>query len=371
MLEDPIVQPSLTTHLKIEVARIVIQQDELKQIPPGELALELLSPKRDVITIRVQEGDQVTWVRGVVEYRGDALNLARTEGDCDVTRIANALRDYYILRYGDDGLKIIDTRENGRICDCTVADPSHFSKFLHLIHNNGAFRYPLSDHRPGIYAYTERPDREPYDIRIQMADRVYKPLLKEVISWNDVFRSGFNEWTRLEQDERMWTKKVPKQIVDMLSEAKDLFERNNKLRTQLNELILETTNAVVTRLGVAKEDELGTVDFRLVREPGGNDSIYVSWIWEQEKNLSEYVLDIVDMYPRYKMTWRLETWLVPRPSGVGRLVADDQMTREIVNRILRVLMSKEFAREILRNNKATKELGRKIYALIDEELGRE
>ena len=354
--------------LTIWVDRIEIQQDELKPLPPDNLTLELLSPKRDVVTIRVQEGTRQTLVRGVIEYRGDALTLSRKEGDGDMKRIAEALGEYYVERYSTPGLRIIRIRENGRICDCTLPNPPHFSKFLHLIHNTGEFDHPAREPRPYPYARAQRDDGETYEVRVQLADRVYKPLLKEIVSWNDPIRAMFSVWTTLEQDERMWTKKVPKQIVDLLSEAREIFANNHKLRTQLGNLILGVTIATVISHGIVKEDELGTVDFRLVREPGGYDNIYILWIWEQEKDLSNYVMDIVELYPQYKMKWWVETWLVPRPGGAVRRVAEDKETREIIDTILKFLMPDAVARKLQENNRRIKELGRTIYSLIDKEL---
>src|SRR6267143_5540954 len=103
-------QSEVGTLLKIEVIRIEIQQDELEPLPPDDLTLELLRPKRDVVTIRVQAGDRETRIRGVVEYRGDALILSRTDGEGEVKQVAEALGQYYTLRYGEEGLKIIRIR---------------------------------------------------------------------------------------------------------------------------------------------------------------------------------------------------------------------------------------------------------------------
>ena len=141
-----------------------------------------------------------------MEYRGDALILSRTDGDGEVKRVAEALRQYYSLRYGEEGLRIIRIRKDGKICDCTLTNPRHFSRFLHLIHNNGAFDYPLTGNLPEISDHMNAvpvEGREPYGIRIELADRVYKPLLKEIVTWNDPIRARFDEWTRLELDERM------------------------------------------------------------------------------------------------------------------------------------------------------------------------
>jgi len=109
---------------------------------------------------------------------------------------------------------------------------------------------------------------------------------------------------------------------------------------------------------------LGTVQFRLVGEPGGNDTVYVSWIWERETDLSSYLMD----YEPPETKWRLETWVSPKKGGPMVIVGGDVESRNIINHVLTLLRANKLARELQANNTRIRELGPRIFSLIDEEL---
>ena len=116
----------------------------MKPLPIDKLTLELISPKRDIAQLSVNQGSKKSRVRAVIEYRGDALILARTYGDCDIEQVAETLTLIYLKRYGRKAFgEIIGRRKEGKVCDTTLEDPHHFSKFLHLIHTLGELEDPL------------------------------------------------------------------------------------------------------------------------------------------------------------------------------------------------------------------------------------
>lgn len=349
----------------IQVTRIEIQQDELKPLPPDKLTLELLSPKRAIAALNVQENGDMTKLTAVVEYRGDALILTRTEGNCNVEQVARTLAADYLNRYGKQGLKILDNRKDGKVCRCTLTDPDHFHKFLHLLHNVGGLEYgnnreiALSPPEPIL----SREDR------IQLADRVYTPLLKEVNNWNDPLMGRFSEWTTLAQEQRMWVMKVPKQIAILLNESRNMFLLRGKLWGVLEGLIQEAINLFApTILGIAKAADYTNFDFRITPEIGTYISFYISWLWVSEKDLSNYIKDIVESRFHPGTQWGLETWAANRQGGTVVSLGYDRKTRQFLNKVLGYLMTKSEAGELVQLNKQIKTNGYEIRDLIDAEL---
>ncbi len=208
---------------------------------------------------------------------------------------------------------------------------------------------------------------EPVDVtHAQLGDRVYNPLIQELASWSDPLQASPSEWKRLQLAERRLVLKVPEKITGLRNEADDLFDKRGKLRTMLHEYVDDTTKSVLVTLGIVNSEDLGSFEFRLMGQPGSYNPLYVSWIWESAKNFKDYVWDIKSKYPQ-RTQWRLETWVNP-PNGGGRLVGRDRETETAINRVLRFLMSQQFAQELLTVNKRIQELGPQIISLIDEEL---
>lgn len=360
----------------IKVYRIVVQPDKYKPVSLKPVELEVLRLKRALVDVEVRNGQRESKLSAVIEFRGHALTLSRSEGDCNVDEVGRRLGIEYHRRYGKEGLRLIDNIFEGRrVCEYTVADPARFLDFLHLVKNRkgldvyeGEAETVDFNTRLGVY-----PRKVIKEFQIQLSDRVYTPLLREVGTWEDPMRARFSEWTRLEQEERLWVRNVPEDIAKLLHEAKISFERIEKLRVALNELISEATGSYAknwaSKLGPDRVDDIGSVEYRFVREPGGFvQGIHVSWLWELETSLSNYLADIIQLHPTPKAKWKLETWVYPRTGGAGIQVGGHWETRELIDRILRFLMSQEMARELREKNAKVKDLGKRILTRIDEEL---
>lgn|SRR5438309_5874277 len=194
-------------------------------------------------------------------------------------------------------------------------------------------------------------------------------MLKEVSTWKELSRARFSEWKRLEQEQRMWTKTVPKPIVDLLEEAGYFFESRGKLWWTLTNTI---ENAIKEQApAILRPDNVQDAtnfQFYLSVEQGGYEPLYLLWIWESEKDLSNYVMDIVESrYPPGRK-WTLETKATMLPSGTVKSVGETVETKELMNRVLSILMYQEPAQEFLRNNQRIRDHAGKILALIDAEL---
>ena len=356
----------------IEVTRIEIQQDELKPIPSERLTFEVLSPKRAIASLSVRQGPDKSKVTAVVEFRGDALILSRTEGDCDVQRVATVLRIHYLERYEKDGLRILGNRKDGKICDCTLEDPDHFHKFLHLLHTIGGLEYHVPERQESGVTPRGAPSKEGHEIRAELADRVYTPLLKEISLWKEPRRGGFSEWVRLEQEQRLWVKKVPQPIVDLLNETRTLFDTKGKLWIHVRSLIEDALNSTApTIFGAENVQGLSNFEFRLLTKPGGTETLSIIWIWESEKDLSNYVMDFIESNYPPGTGYQMETWAVSRPSGTVKPVGRTNETRELINKVLSYLMIKQPAREIIQTNHKIRDNSDKLLSLIDAELGKD
>jgi hypothetical protein len=371
-------------NLSIRVSKITHQSDKFKRVDTKSVEMEALRLKRAKVWIDATENSKPSHLLAVIEFRGKQLLISRRDGECDPGQVAWRLSKYHSFRYGKPGLRIISAVSNTSSCDCTLENPSEFLKYLHLIKNNGVLeirvRYEKSDEIPGLALKesfklgsneVQQPtgrdrheQQESNETIVQLSDRVYNFLIGELSSWNDPIMARFSEWTRLLLAERRLVMKVPAHISKLLNEASGLFENSAKLRRMIHNFIDENTNSYVTQLGIVKFGNFGAVEFRLIGEPGGNDRIYVSWIWERETNLSNYLLD----YEPPDTKWRLETWVYSKKDGAGILVGGDEQSRNIINHVLRLLMANEQARELQANNAKIRELGPRIFSLTDEEL---
>jgi hypothetical protein len=100
------------------------------------LQLEMLQLKRALVEMQCQTTTE-SELKAILEYRGRTLVLSRSKGNCDVRIIVEALASDFFDRYGDDGLVLVATREDQRICESTVKDPDEFLGYLHFIHTRG------------------------------------------------------------------------------------------------------------------------------------------------------------------------------------------------------------------------------------------
>ncbi len=344
--------------------------------------MEVLSQKRAKVAIEVKEDSKMSSLMARVEFRGNAITFTRNEGDCDTSQVAWRLSKYHRLRYGTPGLRIISAPGLKDSCDCTLENPAEFLDFLHLIKTNKRLevsiqreksvpsgvrqveKFKLGSSQAQQFTREALGEQETNETIVQLSDRVYSFLIKELGSWSDPIAARFYEWPRLQLEERRLVMKVPPHISNPVNEASGLFESNAKLRKIVHNYVDESTRSYITQLDLVKFGDFGAVEFRLLGEPSGYDRIYISWIWERETNLSNYLHD----YEPPDTKWRLETWVYSRKTGASILVGEDEQSKSIINHVLRLLMGNEQARELQANNTRIRELGPKIFSLIDEEL---
>ena len=359
----------------VEINKITVQPSKYKPVSLKAVELEVLRFKRALVRIAVREGERESRLLAVIEFRGRGLTLSRTEGDCSVEEVGRRLGLEFYKRYNKEGLRLVDdSLDPGKTCEYTVEDPMEFLAFLHLIKNRGTLE---------VYGQTNEsshinmnplglPHREPTEFEIQLADRVYTPLLREIATWEEPIAATFHEWKRLEQEERLRIKKVPKPITDLINQAWILFESKTKLTKIFHSLISTRINSYAPAIiGLDNAQDMSSIEFRLVGEHGGSTAIYIPWIWQAEEGLRNYVLDIVGTNFPAGTRWHLETWVYPRPSGTGRLVGKTKETEELINKVLSSLMFQEVAQQVRTINKEVKQIGKKLLSLIDAELGKD
>jgi uncharacterized protein (TIGR02391 family) len=209
---------------------------------------------------------------------------------------------------------------------------------------------------------------------LELIDRVYTPLVKEVTTWrDDPTRADFSQWKRLNLEERYWVKRVPSQIAKRFEEAGVLFEGISQLRLNVQTLISSSINesfadAWLVKAGFPKEEGLGNVDFRVVLDENPVVAIYLSWLWESGKSLKDYIEMIAGRQSNPKTKLALQTTIFSRKSGTGKIVAGNDDTYSSIEKILDVLESQQSAKDLLRKLEKVKELGKEILAAIDEEF---
>ena len=208
---------------------------------------------------------------------------------------------------------------------------------------------------------------------IELVDRVYNPLIKEVTTWRDnPTKAFFSEWNRLNIEERYWVKKVPSQITKRFEEAEILFGRISQLRLTVQTFISTTLSQLfgdswLAKAEFPKEEGLGNVDFRVLIEENPVAVIYLSWLWESGKPLKEYIQTIVPrIQPSAKLA--LRTTIFSSKGGTGKIVAENDETYAAIERIVGLLKDQEPASDLLRKLDRVKQLGDEILAAIDEEF---
>ena len=208
---------------------------------------------------------------------------------------------------------------------------------------------------------------------LELVDRVYNPLIKEVTTWRDnPTKAFFSEWNRLNIEERYWVKKVPSQITKRFEEAEILFGRISQLRLTVQTFISTTLSQLfgdswLAKAEFPKEEGLGNVDFRVLIEENPVAVIYLSWLWESGKPLKEYIQTIVPrIQPSAKLA--LRTTIFSSKGGTGKIVAENDETYAAIERIVDLLKDQEPASDLLRKLDRVKQLGDEILAASDEEF---
>jgi len=245
-----------------------------------------------------------------------------------------------LLRKLDEG-KILDARN----------DPTNKSQF--------------ASHR-------ETPTRHK-QLPLELVDRVFNPLIKEVRTWlDDPSPANFSEWKRVNLEERYWVQRIPQRIAQRFEEGAVLFEQISQLRLTVQTLIATALNDFFAESWLAKaefpkQDGLRNVDFRVVLDENPLRVIYLSWLWESGKPLKEYVDTIVGRLPNSSMKLTLQTTIFSK-SGTGKIVAGNDETYGAIEKIIGVLKSEKSAIDLLHKLKRIKELSKEILAAIDEEF---
>jgi hypothetical protein len=210
--------------------------------------------------------------------------------------------------------------------------------------------------------------------KLQLIEKVYKPLLKMVKVWNDDPTKGDSaEWARINLEEPFWVKKVPSYIKEDLDEAEALFRELPKLRALTERLISDAESRflgenLLERAGFARGEGIGSVLFRALVDGVMRAQIYPNWLWESRKTLSEYLMVIADSLYLVDPKWELETVVYGKKSGTGRTALTGQGTRDGINKILEYLDAQEPSRKLRENLSVIEKMGGKIGTMIDEEL---
>jgi len=110
-------------NLSILVKKIAVQPTKYKPVSLDPVELEVLRLKRAVVPLDVREDGREAKVTATIEFRGKALTLSVTQGDCDVGQIAWRLSKFHYSRYGKAGLRILSPPKPGKLCYCTLDNP--------------------------------------------------------------------------------------------------------------------------------------------------------------------------------------------------------------------------------------------------------
>ncbi len=229
-----------------------------------------------------------------------------------------------------------------------------------------SLKLPLATHRNSPVKQKQLP--------IELVDRVYNPMIKEVTTWrDDPTRAFFSEWKRLNIEERYWINRVPSQISLRFEEAQILFEAISQLRVTIQTFISTNLNQLFADSWLAKaefpkEEGLGNVDFRVLVDENPVAVIYLSWLWESGKPLKEYIETIVARIQNPSMKLALRTTIFSRRSGTGKIVAENDETYAAIEKIIGLLKSQESAQDLLRKLERVKKLGQEILDAIDHEF---
>ena len=362
----------------IHVVSIAVQPDNLKENQPKPWTLEVLGLKRAVIEMSVEKGDVTFGVAGILEFRGDHLTLTGKDSGKMVGDVAVSLGIEYQKRYQKEGLRILKTRENDRICDCTIWDPQHFLGFLHVIKTIPLDVFvdlaPINYHTSATPEEAQRDREEARLVHLQLIERLYKPLLKVVTVWvEDPTKGDCSEWTRLKLEERFWVKKVPPAIAELLNQAESVFREMPRLRTLIERLVSHIeaklfAESWLSQAGFSKGEGFGNVAFKAMAEGSLRAQIYPIWLWESGKTLSEYLKGIADSQVLSAPKWEMETVVYSKRDGVGRTAAGTEETVTAIEKIMQFLETQEPARRLREGLATVQELGGKVLPLIDEEL---
>jgi hypothetical protein len=205
-----------------------------------------------------------------------------------------------------------------------------------------------------------------------MADRIYTPLLKEVTTWFDPKFQNFGEWTRLNLEAHYWLQRVPKGIENLFNQAYDSLRKLQELRVATTKLISDATNQisseVLSKAGF-ENTEPGTIYFYIMTESGGGiEPLYIMWIWQTGKSVTEYVNDYAEANFGKDTKWQLQTQASAKGGGTIKIAGETEDTMKWMTKVFDSLKAQPQASEYARQIGRVRRLGEQAFQLIDEEL---
>lgn len=202
----------------------------------------------------------------------------------------------------------------------------------------------------------------------ELADRVYTPLRAEVALWQcpELVFNGVSDktWLELKEKAPYLILRIPSELVITLNNAEPLVKRIGFLAIQVRAMIVEQTK----RLGVdlcAKRN----LDYRgepLIRVLGKNlliKLVDLGEVWSSRASLKDWVEKYVEEH------YPVRDWEVEVLSGsdrLGGLKEAEEMNKVVFNS----LSCDPFACELLEKIYEFKELAKKAFGLIDEQLSK-
>ncbi len=352
--------------LTLNVIKVELQHDDFQPIPPDPLSFENIHPKRAIATMVVRDGLKESPVTAILEFRGDALTLTRPKEElvgCET--VAHWLQDYYKKRYDREGLRIVGVHDEGRVVDCTVTDPEHFFRFLHLIKT-----------RP-LEVVTEIPESIPVSkdkfefsgsfrinpLSLQLTEQVYIPLLNEATSWSDPNTANFRAWTELQKTAPHLLRLVRTEISSIFDDADQVFRRIHALTLSLSGLLTKASFHARESLGLTvSHPGPGFVFFRILIGDAVLETIYLQRLWLSGKTLHQFAKDLVaERYPGIEWTLDLQI------DGYTELV-DFNKVLQFAGSAQSFLRQEPDALEIQKKYEELRELGRRARIRINGEF---
>lgn len=211
----------------------------------------------------------------------------------------------------------------------------------------------------------------------ELAIRVYTPLRREVMTWDNPIWANFAEWERLDRDDPYWAslaKKTAPDIADLCDQALGLFREIRPLRATLNNMITEETNKIAQEFEphFDKGSRVTFANIRLIVDNGQDIPFFLPHMWVLEQNSKEYAQTLHrENFPNSK-SWRLEVLTIGQNAGNNaiRTVATNEEAEKFGDRIIEFLDTQEKARQLRDNLEKVRKLKDKLLPRINEEISK-
>lgn len=212
-----------------------------------------------------------------------------------------------------------------------------------------------------LTAYQLRRDRGEAIAR-ELADRVYVPMRKVAIGWQN------SEWhTQIPEPWPILKETVPYLTARVPTPLRELFEKARSIDQDVRLYDRPVFDLLRSR---SLEKSVPIVRISKGIEPLGEVSMMN--MWKSGKNLERYVADLMaEAYPLTK-EWTLELWTdVESPGGAGTVkqkVGDSREAIDYTNDLLKFLASRPVAVAFQRRYRELGQVGKQAEILIDKEL---